>query len=60
MTATRKRSQGVRLLRHIRLLSEEGPLTNAELAKLLECQPQEVQRDRRLLRAEGHVNSGNR
>ncbi|WP_420594257.1 helix-turn-helix transcriptional regulator [Deinococcus sp.] len=55
MTVTRKRDQGQRLLRHIRLLSEEGPLTNAELARHLNCQPQEVQRDRRLLRAEGHV-----
>ena len=55
MTATRKRNQGVRLLRHIRLLSEEGPLSNAELAQQLGCQPQEVQRDRRLLRAEGHL-----
>lgn len=55
MTVTRKRSQGQRLLRHIRLLSEGGPLTTAELARHLDCQPQEVQRDRRLLRAEGHA-----
>lgn len=55
MTVTRKRSQGQRLLRHIRLLSEEGPLSTAELARHLNCQPQEVQRDRRLLRAEGHI-----
>ncbi|AZI43995.1 WYL domain-containing protein [Deinococcus psychrotolerans] len=55
MTVTRKRSQGQRLLRHIRLLSEEGPMTTAELARHLDCQLQEVQRDRRLLRAEGHV-----
>ena len=54
MTVTRQRNQGQRLLRHIRLLSEEGPLTTAELAQHLNCQPQEVQRDRRLLRAEGH------
>lgn len=54
MTVTRQRNQGARLLRHIRLLSEEGPLTTAELATLLDCQPQEVQRDRRLLIAEGH------
>ncbi|MEF2280305.1 WYL domain-containing protein [Deinococcus sp. YIM 134068] len=53
MTVTRKREQGRRLLRLIALLSEEGPLTTAQLAEQLECQPQEVQRDRRLLIREG-------
>ncbi|EYB68167.1 transcriptional regulator [Deinococcus phoenicis] len=53
MTLTRKREQGRRLLRLIALLSEEGPLTSAQLAQRLECQQQEVQRDRRLLISEG-------
>ncbi|GBF08254.1 DeoR family transcriptional regulator [Deinococcus aerius] len=53
MTLTRKREQGRRLLRLIALLSEEGPLTTAQLAERLGCQQQEVQRDRRLLISEG-------
>ena len=48
---TRKRSQGQRLLRLIRLL-ETDRLTSAQLAEQLDCTQQEVQRDLRLLRAE--------
>lgn len=53
MTVTRKREPGPRLLRLIALLSEAGPLTTAQLAERLDCQRQEVQRDRRLLIQEG-------
>lgn len=53
MTLTRKREQGRRLLRLIALLSEEGPLTSAQLAERLGCQQREVQRDRHLLMDEG-------
>lgn len=53
MTLTRKREQAGRLLRLIALLSEEGPLTTAQLAERLDCQQQEVQRAIRLLRSEG-------
>lgn len=49
---TRKRSQGQRLLRLIRLLENEV-LTSAQLAEHLDCTQQEIQRDLRLLRAEG-------
>ncbi|MFC3862786.1 helix-turn-helix transcriptional regulator [Deinococcus antarcticus] len=52
MSITRKRSQGPRLLRHIRLLQNEV-LTSAQLAERLECTQQEIQRAHRLLRAEG-------
>ena len=49
---THKRSQGQRLLRLIRLLEQEV-LTSAQLAEQLACTQQEIQRDLRLLRAEG-------
>ena len=54
MTLTRKREQARRLLRLIALLSSEGPLSSAVLAGRLECQQQDIQRDLRLLREEGH------
>lgn len=52
MTISRKREQGPRLLRHIRLLQTEV-LTSAQLAERLGCTQQEIQRAHRLLRAEG-------
>lgn len=51
---TRKRGQGQRLLRLIRLLESEV-LTSAQLAEHLGCTQQEIQRDLRLLRAEGWI-----
>ncbi len=51
MTVTRKRSQGQRLLRLIRLL-ESGAFSSAQLAERLHCTQQEIQRDIRLLTSE--------
>lgn len=52
MTVTRKRGQGQRLLRLIRLLQQDA-FDSTTLADTLECTQQEIQRDLRLLRSEG-------
>ncbi|GAA5503706.1 hypothetical protein Dxin01_03467 [Deinococcus xinjiangensis] len=52
MSITRRRGQGQRLLRLIRLLQEDV-LDSVTLAATLQCTQQEIQRDLRLLRTEG-------
>ncbi len=54
MTVTRRRDQGRRLLGLLRLLLDQEPRTTAELAALLDCQQQDIQRDLRLLAQEGY------
>ncbi|MCD0155645.1 WYL domain-containing protein [Deinococcus sp. 6GRE01] len=54
MTVTRRRDQGRRLLGLLRVLLDQEPRTTAELAALLDCQQQDIQRDLRLLAQEGY------